>query len=334
MKVCIFGAGAVGGYLATKLAIAGEVTLSVVARGAHAEAMSRQGIRLRTPSGELVGHPVCVTDTPAQLPQQDIVLVTVKVGAQPAVARAVREMLSPEGCAVFASNGVPWWWKYATDHPASLPLLDPAGELWNTLTPARALGCVVYSANEVVAPGVVRHLGNNRWVLGEPDGTMTPRLAAVAALLSRAGVNAVASADLRTEIWAKLLRNASINSLCALTRLAVDGLAEDPDLLAQAQALIADIEVVARSQGVELGSHVAAAREQLTRGGAEGGAPPVKGLRPSMLQDVLAGRPLEVEAIVGQVQALAREAGVDCPAIDAVLPLLRGLDRGLRVRAG
>ena len=105
-------------------------------------------------------------------------------------------------------------------------------------------------------------------------------------------------------------------------------------MLAQAQALIADIEVVARSQGVELGSHVAAAREQLTRGGAEGGAPPVKGLRPSMLQDVLAGRPLEVEAIVGQVQALAREAGVDCPAIDAVLPLLRGLDRGLRVRAG
>ena len=163
---------------------------------------------------------------------------------------------------------------------------------------------------------------------------MTPRLAALAARLSRAGVNAVASADLRTEIWAKLLRNASINSLCALTRLAVDGLAEDPDLLAQAQALIADIEVVARSQGVELGSHVAAAREQLTRGGAEGGAPPVKGLRPSMLQDVLAGRPLEVEAIVGQVQALAREAGVDCPAIDAVLPLLRGLDRGLRVRAG
>src|SRR5690606_9805063 len=136
-----------------------------------------------------------------------------------------------------------------SEHATHLPLLDPDGALWNVLGPTRALGCIVYSANEVVAPGVVRHLGNNRWVVGEPDGSVSPRLQAAVQLLQASGINGEASANIHTEVWAKLLRNASLNSLCALTRLPVDGLAEDPMLLALADALVDEIVAVANAQG-------------------------------------------------------------------------------------
>ncbi|MBF6617723.1 MAG: 2-dehydropantoate 2-reductase [Candidimonas sp.] len=329
MKVCIFGAGAVGGYLAARISHANAAQVSVVARGAQKEAIERNGLRLDTPEGSFTVRPAIVTDRPEELPEQDVVFVTLKVMSQSAVAPALRRLVGDRGCAVFAANGIPWWWKHGSERPEHLPLLDHDGALWNTLEPTRALGCIVYSANEVIAPGVIRHLGNNRWVVGEPDGTISPRLQAVINLMQASGVNGEASTHIHTEIWAKLLRNASLNSLCALTRLPVDGLAEDPALLAQADALIDEIIAVAGAQGCDISAQRAAAREQLRRGGAEGGAPPVKGLRPSMLQDALAGRPLEVEAIVGQVQALAQEAGVPCPAIDTVLPLLRGLNRSL-----
>jgi 2-dehydropantoate 2-reductase len=329
LKVCIFGAGAVGGYLAARFGHAGNVTLSVVARGSQKDAILRDGVRLQTPSENITVYPDIVTDNALELPEQDYTFVTVKVGAQPAVARDVRHLVGLAGHAIFAANGVPWWWKYGTAAPAALSLLDPDAELWTELTPERVLGCVVYSANEVISPGIVRHLGNNRWVIGEPDGSLTSRLQSTVEILRHAGIHAEASQDLRTEIWAKLLRNASINSLCALTRLPVDGLAEDAELLKQAEALAQDIVTVAKSQGSDVSLQFSAACEQLRRGGAEAGTPPVRGLRPSMLQDVLASRPLEVEAIVGQVQALAREAGVACPAIDAVLPILRGLNRSI-----
>ena len=331
MKVCIFGTGAVGGYLAARIGHAQAAQLSVVARGAQKEAILRDGIRLETPSETITVRPDHVSDTPDELPAQDITFVAVKVMAQPGVSGALRQLTAKGGCTVFAANGIPWWWKQGTAEPTHLPLLDPDARLWNELTPERALGCVIYSANEVIAPGVVRHLGNNRWVLGEPDSSLSERLNTIVGLLQGCGINAEASTDIRTEIWAKLLRNASLNSLCSLTRLPVDGLAQDPALLALADALVDDIISIARTQGCDISLHRDAAREQLRRGGAEGGAQPVKGLRPSMLQDALAGRPLEVEAILGQAQALAIEAGANCPALDLVLPLVRGLDRSLRM---
>ncbi|MFA7438041.1 ketopantoate reductase family protein [Castellaniella sp.] len=331
MKVCIFGAGAVGSYLAARIGQANEAHLSVIARGSQLQAIRRQGIRLEAPDETITVRPAHLTDQPHDLPTQDVVLVTLKVMAQPGAAPAIRHLIRDGGCAVFAANGIPWWWKYGTAQPAALPLLDPDGRLWSLVTPGQALSCVVYSANEVIAPGVVRHLGNNRWVLGESDASNSERLAGIVALLRNSGVQAEASTEIRTEIWAKLLRNASLNSLCALTRLPVDGLAEDPELLALADALIDEIIAIASSQGCRLDSHRDAAREQLRRGGSEGGAPAVKGLRPSMLQDVLAGRALEVEAILGQAQALAVEAGVPCPTLDRILPLVRGLDRSLKV---
>ncbi|MFA5664751.1 MAG: 2-dehydropantoate 2-reductase [Burkholderiaceae bacterium] len=330
MKACIFGAGAVGSYLAARIGQADSAHLSVVARGRQLEAIRHQGIRLEAPGESITVQPASLTDQPLELPAQDVVFVALKVMAQPDAACAIRHLIRDGGCAVFAANGVPWWWKYGTARPAALPLLDPDAQLWDLVTPEQALGCVVYSANEVIAPGVVRHLGNNRWVLGESDSSHSDRLARIVAMLRASGVHAEASTEIRTEIWAKLLRNASLNSLCALTRLPVDGLAEDAELLALADALIDEIIAIAASQGCHVEGHRAAAREQLRRGGAEGGAPAVKGMRPSMLQDALAGRALEVEAILGQAQALAAEAGVPCPTLGQVLPLVRGLDRSLK----
>lgn len=329
MRVCIFGAGAVGGYLAARIGHADTAKVSVIARGAQKEAIASNGIRLDTPEDSITVRPAVVTDRPEDLPEQDIVFVTLKVMSQSAVAPALRRLTGDKGCAIFAANGIPWWWKHGGEHATHLPLLDPDGALWNVLGPTRALGCIVYSANEVIAPGVVRHLGNNRWVVGEPNGSISPRLQAAVQLLQASGINGEASSNIHTEVWAKLLRNASLNSLCALTRLPVDGLAEDPMLLTLADALIDEIVAVANAQSCDITAQRAAALEQLRRGGAEGGSAPVKGLRPSMLQDALAGRPLEVEAIIGQVQALAQEAQVPCPTIDFILPLLRGLNRSL-----
>ncbi|KAA0890871.1 2-dehydropantoate 2-reductase [Pusillimonas sp. ANT_WB101] len=329
MKVCVFGAGAVGGYLLGRIGNAGVATLSVVARGAQKEAIEMNGLRLETPTETIIVRPDFITDRPTDLPEQDVTFVALKAMGQPAAADALCHLTGQNGYAVFAANGIPWWWKVGSHRPESLPLLDPDAALWNRLTPERALGCVVYSANEVIAPGVVRHLGNNRWVLGEPNGQLSSRLKNVVQLLLESGVNAEASTRLHEEIWIKLLRNASVNSLCALTRLPIDGLADDPELLAQAEAIVDDIVAVAQGQGYDISEHRIAAFEQLRRGGAEASTPPVRGLRPSMLQDVSANRPLEVEAVLGQVQALAREAEVSCPAIDVVLPVLRGLNRSL-----
>jgi 2-dehydropantoate 2-reductase len=333
MKITICGAGAVGSYLAGRICPTGAAEVSVIARGAQGAAILADGVRVITATEDYAVRPARVVEDASELPEQDIVFVTVKVMAQPSIAHQLDKLLGRNGVAVFAANGVPWWWKSASAAPAALPLLDPCGDLWNLVTPQRTLGCVVYSANEIVAPGVVRHKGNNRWVVGGPYPTGHGSLQRVVSLLRTSGLNGEACPDLRYEILIKLLRNASLNSLCALTRLPVDGLNDDPALRHQAFALMEDVVAVARGQGYDIGSSLEAAKEQLRRGGAEGSAPPVIGVRPSMLQDVLAGRPLEVEAILGQVQALARETDVPCATIDAVLPLLRGLNRSLAIAA-
>lgn len=330
MKVCIFGAGAVGGYVAARLCQAGQTEVSVVVRGAHKAAIERDGLQVESGGKHFVVRPAHVTDDPTTLPEQDLVFVALKTTAQAGAAHAVARLMGKDGYAVYAANGIPWWWKFGSGDPASLPLLDPDGALWREVNPSRVLGCIVYSANEVIAPGLIRHLGNNRWVVGEPGGLITPRLERTVARLREGTLNAEVSTDLRQEIWIKLLRNASVSTLCTLTRLAVDGLAEDPELLAQGDALIGDIVRVAAADGYDIASQGDAAIESLRRGGAERDAPPVRGLRPSMLQDALAGRALEVEAILGQVQSLARETSTPVPAIDAALPLLRGFDRSLR----
>lgn len=332
MDVCVFGAGAVGGYLAghliDKMSASETSSVSVVARGAHLHAMEKNGLRIISSHREIIAIPTRLTQWPSELPPHDIVFVTLKANALAACALDIAKLLKPSGHAVFVVNGIPWWWNHGLSHTGRLPLLDPSGELWAGLTPERTLGCVVYSPNEVINPGVVRHAGHDHWLLGEPDRSCSERLGGTVQLLRDSGLNAHASADIRRDIWAKLLRNTPLNTVCALTRLSVDRLVTNPAIVTLIDVIIDEIVRIAQSLGWDIHNEAMVAQQAPRMGGALNG-PPVFGLKPSMLQDVIAGRPMEVDAIVGQVQAFAQEANVSCPTIDSISALLKGLQSSI-----
>jgi 2-dehydropantoate 2-reductase len=324
MKICIFGAGAVGSHVAARLAAAKTDTIAVVARGANLKAIRERGITLRANEAPpITARPDVATDDPSTLPPQDLLLVTLKACVLPGLADTLARLLAPEGCAVFLLNGIPWWWPYGRPgNRGPLPLLDPEGTLWTRLR-QRALGCVVNSPNEIVEPGVVLHSGRCRFTIGEPDGSMSERLERAVAAFNRGGLECASSTDLRREIWGKLVLNASANPLSALTRLSPIELGADPEMRGFMARLMRETLDVAAALGWDLRAEIDV--EQLA---ARKDRKP--GPRLSMMQDVLLNRPLEVEAILGQTQAFARETGVAVPTIDVILPLLRGLDRSIR----
>lgn len=322
MKVCVFGAGAVGGNVAARLLAAGADEIAVVARGVMLKAMRDQGLTLRSGGTEIKVKPAVATDDPSTLPPQDTVLVTLKAHALPRAAAAIGRLLAPQGRAVFLLNGIPWWWRHGmAGASATLPLLDPDGALWTQVQPRRALGCVVHAPSEIVAPGVIVHTGPNYLILGEPDGSSSARLNAAIGMLQRGGIDARISNDLRRDIWQKLAINASGNTLGALSRQDLGGVAADPGLCALSINVMRETLAVAAALGWDLRREMDV--EALARGGKAG-------VRTSMQQDVLKGRPIEVEALLGQIQAFAQEQGIAVPAIAVILPLLRGLDRSLR----
>jgi 2-dehydropantoate 2-reductase len=323
MKVCIFGAGAVGGNIATRLVAGNADEVSIVARGAQLQAIRTRGLTLRSGGAELRAKPAVATDNPSTLPPQDVVAVAVKAtAAMPAAAQAIGKLLAPDGCAIFMINGIPWWWRHALPGtPATLPLLDPDNALWNYVKPERALGCVVHCPNDLVEPGVIVHTGVNHFILGEPDNSSSPRLTAAADMLRRANIDTRLSTDIRRDIWQKLALNASGNTLSALTQIDLGGLGTDPGLCELSMKVMREALEVAAAQGWDLRADMDV--EKLARRGKPG-------QRPSMLQDVLQKRPMEVEALLGQIQAFARELTISTPNVDVILPLLRGLDRSLR----
>lgn len=324
MNICIFGAGAVGSHVAARLAAAKKDTISVVARGAHLKAILERGITLRHHAGEeLIGRPAVATDDPSSLPPQDLVVVALKGTALPGVAATLEKLLAPGGWAVFLLNGIPWWWPQGLPgNRGPLPLLDPEGALWNKLR-QRTLGCVVNSPNDLVEPGVVVHVGRHRFTFGEPDGSISERANRTAEAFSHGGMEVAVLPDLRREIWNKLLLNASGNTLSALTHLSPVDLGTDPDLHRLMANLMRETLAVAAVLGWDLRQEVDV--EQLASRKDR-----MPGVRLSMMQDVAHRRPMEVEAILGQTQAFAREAGVAVPTIDVILSLLRGLDRSFR----
>ncbi|CAG9274430.1 2-dehydropantoate 2-reductase [Paraburkholderia unamae] len=325
MKIAVFGAGAVGGYLAGRLIASGGHEISIVARGAHLAAIRANGLTIVSGTERYVAHPAAATHAPDALPEQDIVFVTLKAFAQSGAAESIARLRAASGWVVFVANGIPWWWRHGTGQPAALPLVDPLARLWSVVRPEHALGCVVYSANEIVAPGVIRHSGQNRWLFGEPDARLSGRLQTTAELLARAGLAAEACTDLRREIWTKVARNVPLNVVCALTRLPIDALRGVPGLPDLCLQLAREVAAIAHACGAEIADAPARIEAALASGGAPAGTPPWQGVKPSMLQDVLRGASLEVEAIVGQVRQLGEQAGVPCPAITTVLALLRGL---------
>lgn len=334
MKVCIFGAGTLGGHLAARLISANTTDLSLVGRGAQLAAIRERGISLTSGGRSYGGKAAVATDDPASLPPQDIVFVALKGQMLPAAAAAIGKLLKPDGCAVFLLNGIPWWFNHArpgnkvtlpehTGNKGTLPLLDPDGALWREVRPERVIGGVAYSPNTLTAPAVIVHTGLNRWLFGEPDNSLSARLKTVTDLVGGAGIEAVASTDIRREMFRKMSANSSNNSLGALTRLDTAAIAEDEGLAALATGIISETLAVAAKLGCDLTSEINPA--ELAR--RSRGKP---GQKPSTVQDAIAGKSLEIDGLIGQTQAFARELGVATPVIDVCYALLRGLDASFR----
>lgn len=319
MKICIFGAGAIGGYLAVRLANAGE-DVSVVARGPHLAAIREKGLRLLIDGTEEVAHPTA-TDDASALGPQDYLVITLKAHSVPPIADKLAPLIDEGTTIVTGMNGVPYWYFHGLDGFAPdqrIEAVDPGGAVSAALPPSQALGCVVYPACEVDEPGLVRHVDGDRFTLGEPDGSRSDRSARFSEALRAAGFKAPVRPRIRDEIWIKLWGNLAFNPLSALTGATLDVLATQPDLKAVARAMMVEGQTVAEALGVRFPIPV----DKRIAGAAAIGAH-----KTSMLQDLERGRPMEIDALVGAVAELGRLTGVATPTIDMVLALVRARGR-------
>lgn len=320
MRICVYGAGAIGGFLGGRLAAAGEA-VTLIARGPHLAAIRERGLVLREDGGERT-IPVAATDDPAAAGVQDYVIVTLKAHQGPGVAAAMQPLLGPETAVVTAVNGIPWWYFHALEGPwrdRRLHSVDPGDRQWDLIGPGRAIGCVVYPACEVPEPGVVEHLSGDRFNLGEPDGSRPERVMALSRAMIGAGLRAPVRARIRDDIWVKLWGNLSFNPISALTRGTLEVIATDPGTRAVARGMMLEAQAIGEALGVRFGVDV----EQRIDGAAEVGAH-----RTSMLQDLERGRSMEIDALVGVVQEIGGMVSVPTPVIDTVLALVQALGRG------
>jgi 2-dehydropantoate 2-reductase len=303
MRICVFGAGAVGGHLAARLAAAGH-EVSVVARGAHLEAMKARGVTLLHGDEIIRGH---VNTEPG--PAQEAIIVALKANALASFAEAAPRLLGPHTAVVFAQNGIPWW--YAED----MESLDPGRRLARTIPRANVVGGVVYSANEVVEPGVIRNFvpGNNMFVIGDADNRDPARVVQLREALEKSGVSSPKPEDIRQAVWAKLVQNLGHSSLCLLTESTTSAVLGDPELARLSERLKAEAAAVARAHGIDIGR-----APQRPRGGHASGA---VGHKPSILQDYERGRPMEVEAQLIAPLSFARAAKVPTPTLEMIIPL-------------
>ena len=315
MKVCIFGSGATGGYLGVELARAGA-EVSLVARGAHLEAIRRNGLKLLIDGEERVAH-APATDDPRELGPQDYVIIGLKAHSIPGAVDKIAPLLGNDTAVVTASNGIPYW--YFHDHGGPfrntvLQTVDPDGKQWQVLKPERAIGCIVYPATEVVEPGVVKHVYGNKFPLGEPSGERSERVERLAALMTEAGLDAPVLDRIRDEIWLKLWGNLCFNPISALTHATLDIIASDPGTRAVAKAMMTEAQAIAETFGVRFRVDI----ERRINGAGRVGAH-----KTSMLQDLERGRPMEIDALVAVVQEMGQLTGIATPTIDTVLALVR-----------
>jgi len=314
MKICIYGAGAIGGYLGAQLSLAGE-DVTLIARGPHLEAMQKDGLRLRIGDEEKVARPFCTSD-PAEAGKQDFVIVTLKAHSVPGIVDAMQPLLGPDTAVVSAVNGVPWWYFYKLQGPwenRRIESVDPGGKQWDHIGPERAIGCVVYPACDVPEPGVIQHISGDRFTLGEPSGEKTERVMTISKSLIGAGFKAPVR-RIRDEIWVKLWGNLCFNPISALTQATLDIVATEAGTRAVARAMMLEAQAIGEKLGVRFGVDV----DKRIDGAAAVGAH-----RTSMLQDLEKGRPMEIDALVTAVQEMGRMVEVPTPTIDVVLALVQ-----------
>lgn len=326
MRICVFGAGAVGGHIAARFA-AQQHDVSVFARGAHLEAMNASGVALHT-GNETLGGRVRGSDRAAGLGAQDLVFVTLKANLLGLFAEQARPLLGSDTPVVFVQNGIPFWYRQGLarnrPQPPDLSRLDPGGALAKAVSPERIVGAVVFSANRVAAPGVIENAtpGRNMLSVGEPDDRQTPRIAELRQLIASCGMHSPDTSDIRQALWCKLVLNLGSSTLSTLTGLTGGELMSDPALARVRSRITAEGSAIAQAHGIEV-------EGAPKRPGGQ--TPGIVGHKPSMLQDYERGRPMEIESQLMAPLAFAHSAGVETPAFElaAVLCARRAAEKGL-----
>ena len=324
MRFLIAGAGAIGAYLGARMARAGQ-DVTLFARGAHLRAMQEHGVRVRSAEGNFDSHPRIVASL-AEAGPADVVILAVKAHGLTQLAPQLLPVLGPDTIVVSTQNGIPWWYFQNLPGPldgAHLDRVDPGGVVASAIEPRRVVGSLIYFATEIAEPGVVLHTEGNRLSVGEPGGTRSDRARRIAEALNAAGLRCRLTAQIRNEIWVKLLGNLAFNPISALTGTTIGEMVRDPQVNALSRAIMAEAEAVARALGQELPVSI----EQRMAGAEKVGEH-----RTSMLQDLEAGRPLELEAVVGAVVELGERLNLPMPHTRTVYACVRLLAERLAAR--
>ena len=317
MKVCIVGAGAIGGFLGTRLALEGSAAVSALARGATLLALRDHGWRLQESGAPLQTAPLtCASDDPRELGPQDLVILAVKSPALPALAPTLAPLMGEGTVVLPAMNGVPWWFSAGLPALGERPLesVDPGGRIAAALPPERVIGCVVHASATTAAPGVTLHRMGRGLIIGEPAGGDSPRVERLCALLGRAGFEVTASPRIRYDVWYKLWGNMTMNPVSALTGASMDRVLDDELVREFCSGVMREAAAVGARIGCEVRESPEDRHAVTRRLGA---------FKTSMLQDVEAGRELELDALVGAVREIGARVGVATPAIDALFALTR-----------
>ena len=325
MRFAVLGAGAIGAYVGAALARGGsDVTL--IARGAHLEAMRRRGVRVISPRGDFEARPAATDDFDA-LGEADVAFIALKAYSLPALAERIGAALGPHTVVIPAQNGIPWW--YFQSHPgplqgATVESVDPDGVITRSIAPERIVGCVVYCSTEIVEPGVIRHTEGTRFTIGEPDGSLSDRCRRISEAFVAGGLKCPVEEHLRDQIWLKLVGNVAFNSVTALTRATLGELGTLPEMERLLRAMLEESAAVAARLGVELPVSI---ERRLEAGIAVGDH------KTSTLQDLEAGKPLELDCMSGAVIELADRLDVPVPHISTAHVCAKLLDELARSRA-
>jgi 2-dehydropantoate 2-reductase len=327
MKIAVVGAGAIGGFIGTRLALAGEEVTFMV-RGANFDAIRANGFKLVMHDGtEQVARNVKASNDYAATGPQDVVILATKAHQLEAVAGSVPKLFGPDTAVITMQNGIPYW--YFHRHGGALAgtrvrSVDPTGAIGGSIPAERVIGCVVYPATELVAPGVVRHIEGDRFPMGELDGSTSARVQRIAEAFTRAGLKSPVLEDIRSEIWLKLWGNLTFNPISALSRATLVDICEFPPTRTLAAAMMAEAQAVGTKLGITF---------RVTIDKRIDGAARVGKHKTSMLQDIEAAREPEIEALVGSVVELAQLTGTPTPHIDSVYALVKLLAASIAAEA-
>jgi 2-dehydropantoate 2-reductase len=319
MKFAIVGAGAIGAFLGAMLARAGE-DVTLIARGAHLRAMQEHGVRVRGEIGDFQVN-TKASDDPHTVGEVDVVVLTLKTHSVPSMVASLSPMLGPDTSVVTAQNGFPWWYFYRHESEwegTHLESVDPGSVISQHIDPARVIGSVVYPSTEIVEPGVVWHMEGTRFAIGEPDGLKSERCRRIAESFIKAGLRCPIRTNIRHDIWVKLMGNVAYNPISALTRATLIEIVQCPETRALAAAIMTEVDAVARKLGIDMGISVEQRLE---------GAEKVGQHKTSMLQDIEAGKPTELEAIVGAIIELGDRLNIELPNTKSVYACVKLLEQ-------